>query len=206
MDIDLVLTGPDALSAGISQGIWTDLSPYLADLPNLQSIYLPQAWKMQAIAQNHGVVVSYYPSGPLLEYMPDAVKTPPATTQALLDWTRQNKNKFMYARPSNSGPGRTWLMGMPYLLGDSDPRDPVKGWDKTWAYLKALGENIEYYPGGTSQTMKELGDGTRSMIVSTTGWDINPRVLGIVPPEAKVAALKGFHWVTDAHYISSLCL
>jgi putative spermidine/putrescine transport system substrate-binding protein len=188
MDIDLVLTGPDALSAGISQGIWTDLSPYLADLPNLQSIYLPQAWKMQAIAQNHGVVVSYYPSGPLLEYMPDAVKTPPATTQALLDWTRQNKNKFMYARPSNSGPGRTWLMGMPYLLGDSDPRDPVKGWDKTWAYLKALGENIEYYPGGTSQTMKELGD-------------INPRVLGIVPPEAKVAALKGFHWVTDAHYM-----
>ena len=34
-----------------------------------------------------------------------------------------------------------------------------------------------------------------------TGWDINPRALGIVPKEAKVAALKGFHWVTDAHYM-----
>jgi putative spermidine/putrescine transport system substrate-binding protein len=201
MDIDLVLTGPDALSAGISQGIWLDLTAYLGDLPNLQAILLPQAWKMQAIAQNHGVVVSYYPSGPLLEYMPAAVKTPPATTQDLLDYTRQNKNKFMYARPSNSGPGRTWLMGLPYLLGDSDPRDPTKGWDKTWTYLKALGENIEYYPGGTAQTMKELGDGTRDIIVSTTGWDINPRVLGIVPAEAKVTALKGFHWVTDAHYM-----
>ncbi|MBV8913762.1 MAG: ABC transporter substrate-binding protein, partial [Acetobacteraceae bacterium] len=31
-------------------------------------------------------------------------------------------------------------------------------------------------------------------------WDINPRVLGIVPKEAKIATLKGFHWVTDAHY------
>ena len=26
-------------------------------------------------------------------------------------------------------------------------------------------------------------------------------MLGIVPKEAKVAPLKGFHWVTDAHYM-----
>ena len=87
------------------------------------------------------------------------------------------------------------MMGLPYILGDYDPKDPMKGWDKTWAYLKALGENIEYYPAGTGATMKELGEGTRDMIASTTGWDINPRVLGIVPKEAKIATLKGFHWV-----------
>lgn len=201
MDIDLVLTGTDALSAGLDLGIWTDLSPYLADLPKLEEVLLPQAFKMQAIARNHGVVVSYYPSGPLIEYMPDRVKAVPTTAQELLDWTGQNKNRFLYARPSNSGPGRTWLMGLPYILGDSNPRDPTKGWSKTRAYLKALGENIEYYPAGTGQTMKELGEGTRDIIVSTTGWDINPRVLGIVPQEAKVGALKGFHWVTDAHYM-----
>jgi putative spermidine/putrescine transport system substrate-binding protein len=78
MDIDLVLTGTDALSAGLSQGLWLDLTPYLGGLPNLEQIYIPQAWKMQAIAKNHGVVVTYYPSGPLIEYMPDTVKTPPA--------------------------------------------------------------------------------------------------------------------------------
>ena len=50
--------------------------------------------------------------------------------------------------------------------------------------------------------MKELGEGTRSMIVSTTGWDINPRVLGIVPKEAKIQALQGFHWVGDAQYMA----
>ena len=201
VDIDMVLTGTDALSAGLDQGIWLDLAPYRADLPKPADLYLPQALKMDAIAAGHGLVVSYYPSGPLLEYMPARVKAVPKTAADLLDWTRQNKNKFMYARPSNSGPGRTWLMGVPYLLGDRDPHDPVQGWTKTWDYLKALGENVEYYPAGTSQTMKELGEGTRDMIVSTTGWDINPRVLGIVPKDAAVGALDGFHWVTDAHYM-----
>ena len=200
VDIDLVLTGTDSLSAGLEQGIWLDLKPYFPDLPQLADVLLPQAYKMQAIAAGHGVVVSYYPSGPLLEYMPARVTDVPETAEDLLAWTRAHKNKFIYARPSNSGPGRTWLMGLPYLLGDADPRDPAK-WDKTWSYLKALGENIEYYPGGTTQTMKELGEGTRDMIVSTTGWDINPRALGIVPAEAKIATLQGFHWVTDAHYM-----
>jgi len=201
IDIDLVLTGTDVLSAGISQGLWTDLGQYKADLPDLTSIYLPQAAKMQALAQNQGITVSYYPSGPLIEYMPDQVAKPPTTAQELLDWTKQNPNKFMYARPANSGPGRTLLMGLPYILGDKDPMDPAKGWDKTWEYLAALGENIEYYGTGTTQTMKELGQGVRSIIASTTGWDINPRVLGIVPAEAKIGTLKGFHWVTDAHYM-----
>jgi len=200
VDIDLVLTGTDALSAGLDQGLWLDLASRKADLPDLEKIYQPQAFKMQALAKNQGVVVTYYPSGPLIEYMPDKVKTPPKNAQELLDWAKQNKNRFIYARPANSGPGRTFLMGLPYLLGDKDPRDPANGWAKTWDYLAALGENIQYYPSGTTQVCKELGEGTRDMMVSTTGWDINPRALGIVPAEAKVAKLDGFHWVTDAHY------
>jgi len=201
VDIDLVLTGTDALSAGIEQKLWTELLPAQAgSLPKLQDILLEPAWRMQSLAQGQGVVISYYPSGPLLEYMPDKVKTAPGTADELLDWTKANPNRFIYARPANSGPGRTFLMGLPYILGDSDPKDPIKGWEKTWAYLKELDKNIEYYPTGTGAVMKELGEGSRDMIVSTTGWDINPRVLGIVPKEAKIATLKGFHWVTDAHY------
>jgi len=201
-DIDLVLTGTDALSAGVTQGLWVTLLPdHEADLPKLQDIYQPAAWNMQGLAQGQGVVVTYYPSGPLIEYMPDKVASPPTTAEELLAWAKSNPNRFMYARPANSGPGRTFIMGLPYLLGDSDPKDPEKGWEKTWAFLKDLGQYIEYYPSGTGATMKELGEGSRDMIASTTGWDINPRVLGTVPQEAKVAALKGFHWVSDAHYM-----
>jgi len=204
LDIDLVLSGTDALSAGISQNLWIKLVPDHSDaLPDLDSIYLDPAKNMQALSQGFGVVVTYYPSGPLIEYMPDQVADAdvPKTAQGLLDWAKANPQKLIYARPANSGPGRTFMMGLPYLLGDSNPKDPEKGWDKTWAYLKELGQYIEYYPTGTGAVMKELGEGTRAMTVTTTGWDINPRVLGTVPAEAKVGKLDGFHWVSDAHYM-----
>src|SRR4051795_5253698 len=202
VDIDLVLTGTDALSAGIEQKLWVEIVPANAGkLPKLDEIYLPAAAKMQTLAKGQGVCICYYPSGPLIEYMPAKVKKVPTTADELLAYTKENKNRFFYGRPANSGPGRTFMMGLPYILGDKGPKDPAKGWEKTWAYLKALGENIEYYPAGTGATMKELGEGSRDMIVSTTGWDINPRVIGVVPKEAKIQTIKGWHWVTDAHYM-----
>ncbi len=201
VDIDLVLTGTDGLSAGIDQKLWVPLvTDYGSVLPNLREIYLPGAWKMQGLAENQAVCVVFCPAGPILEYMPDAVKQPPKTAQELLDWSRAHPRRFLYARPANSGPGRTFLQGLPYLLGDKDPMDPKDGWDKTWAYLVELGKNIEYYPTGTGATMKELAEGSRDMIASHLGWDLNPRILGVVPKEAQMAVLQGFHWVTDAQY------
>jgi putative spermidine/putrescine transport system substrate-binding protein len=94
------------------------------------------------------------------------------------------------------------MMGLPYILGDKDPKDPVNGWEKTWAYLEELNQYIDAYPTGTGITMKELGEGSRDIIISTTGWDINPRALGIVPKEAKIGTLKGFHWVSDAFFMT----
>lgn len=200
LDIDLVLTGTDGLSAGLEQDLWVDLAgKYQDKLP--QPNYLEPAAKMGELAQGKGVVITYYPSGPLIEYNPKTVSNPPRTAEELLEWAKQNPKKFTYARPANSGPGRTFIMGLPYILGDSNPMDPVNGWTKTWAYLKELGQYIEYYPTGTTQTMKELGEGTRDITVTTTGWDINPRVLGQVPKDFKVGTLEGFTWVTDAHYM-----
>jgi putative spermidine/putrescine transport system substrate-binding protein len=201
VDIDLVLTGTDALSAGIDQSLWIPVATdYASVLPNLQSIYLPGAWKMQGLAQNQAVCVVFCPAGPILEYMPDAVKTPPKTAEELLAWTKAHPKRFIYARPANSGPGRTFLQGLPYILKDKDPMDPKNGWDKTWAYLVELGKNIEYYPTGTGAVMKELGEGSRDMIPSHLGWDLNPRILGVVPKEAMISTIEGFHWVTDAQY------
>src|SRR3984885_398711 len=119
VDIDLVLTGTDGLSAGIDQKLWIPLvTDYAAALPDLKDIYLPGALKMQGLAQDQAVCVVFCPAGPILEYIPDAGNTPPKSAQELLDWTRANKNRFIYARPANSGPGRTFLQGLPYLLGD----------------------------------------------------------------------------------------
>ncbi len=201
-DYDIILTGTDFLAAGIEQGLLIKILPDNASkFPNLMANYQPAAAKMQELAQNHGIAITFMPAGPLLEYNPDKVKQVPTTPAELLAWCKANPNKLIYARPANSGPGRTFIMGLPYILGDKNPKDPVNGWEKTWAYLKDLNSCIEYYPTGTTATMKELGEGSRDMTVTMTGWDINPRVLGIVPKNYKVAPFKGMTWVNDAHYM-----
>ena len=203
LDTSLVLTGYDGVGTGIGQGIWLQVLPdYSAKFPNLNDNYLPAAKAYNDLAQGYAIDVVYTPSGPLMEYDPSQVDNPPKTVDELKAWIKANPNKFIYARPANSGPGRTFLMGLPYLLGDSDPKDPEKGWDKTWAFLKEIGDSIEYYPSGTSVVMSELGNGTRAMTPTTMGWDINPRVLGNVPPDYKVLQLQGTTFVADSQFVA----
>jgi len=183
--------------------LWVKVLPdHAAKFPGVLDNYLPAARKMQDLAQGDALVVTFMPAGPLLEYNPAKVAKAPKTPAELLAWCKANPNRFAYARPANSGPGFTFLMGLPYLLGDKDPRDPAKGWDKTWAYLKELNTCIEYYPSGTGAMMKELGEGSRDMTVTMTGWDLNPRILGIVPKDFKVTPFDNMTWVNDAHYMA----
>jgi putative spermidine/putrescine transport system substrate-binding protein len=199
LQIDLVLTGTDGLAAGIKNNLWVKMADHKSRLSNMDN-YTEDAAKMQDLAQGYGVEIVQYPSGPLLEYNPAKVPNPPTSTDELLAWAKANPGKFQYAQPKNSGPGRTLLMGLPYLLGDKDPKDPTNGWEKTWAYLAELGKYTAAYESGTGNTMKNLGAGNVWMVASTTGWDINPRVLGTVPKDFKITSMKGFHWVMDAQF------
>ena len=198
--IDMVLTGTDGLSSGIEQNLFTPLLPQFAGRLTAMKDYLAPAAAMQTLAADQAVVVAYYPSGPLMEYAPDRVPNPPTTAQELLAYAQAHPGKVGYARPANSGPGRTFLMGLPYILGDSNPKDPATGWTKTWQFLADLGKTIKSYPSGTTDTMKNLANGTYDIILTTTGWDINGRALGTVPAGDKVSTFQGFTWVTDAHY------
>ncbi|MEJ7742555.1 MAG: extracellular solute-binding protein [Nocardioidaceae bacterium] len=172
---------------GSSQGLWIKLLPTFEDRLTNMDNYLEPAAAMQGLAEGYGVTVTYYPSGPLLEYLPGTVADPPTSADELLAYAKANPGKVQYARPASSGPGRTLLMGLPYLLGDSDPKDPIKGWDKTWAYLEELNKYIDVYPSSTTDTMKNLANGSVDIVATTTGWDINPRVLATVPKEAEVS-------------------
>ena len=202
VDIDMVLTGNDALAAGIDQKLWVPLlTQYAAQLPKLAGMLNPLATRLQTAAGDQGVIVAACPGGPILEYMPDRVKQVPHTAAELMAWCKAHPKRFMYARPANSGPGRAFMMGLPYILGDKNPKDPQNGWDKTWAYLEELGSTIAYYPTGSGPVYKELGEGSRDMVASHVGWDINPRVLGIVPKQAAITTLAGFHWIGDSHFM-----
>src|SRR5215470_16200049 len=104
VDIDGVLTGIDALSAGVDQKLWIPIaSEYASKLPKLDDIYLPGAKAMQSLAANQGVCIVFCPAGPVMEYMPDKVKQVPGTAEELLGWAKANPNRFMYARPANLG-------------------------------------------------------------------------------------------------------
>lgn len=200
-DISMVMTGTDGLSAGIEQDLWLQLVPDQQQfLPDLSSILISP--EVQDLAQGYGINVVFGNYGPTFTYNPGEVDTPPTTVEELLSWAEQNDGALMYARPANSGPGRTWLMSLPYLLGDSDPKDPENGWENTWTYLEQLGQYIEYYPSGTSATMKELGEGSRSMVASTMGWDMNPRVLGTVPMDFQAITFPDGPLLADAQFIT----
>ena len=200
LSIDMVMTGTDGLSAGIGQNLWVPLVTDYGDRLSNQEDYIEPAANMQKLAEGFGVVTTYYPSGPLLQYDPAVVADVPTTPEEVLAWAQANPGKFGYARPANSGPGRTFLQGLPYILGDSDPTDPVNGWDKTWAYLKELGLTINNYPTGTGQVITNMADGTWAMIPTTTGWDIEPRATAKMPASIEAAPFDDFTWVTDAHY------
>jgi putative spermidine/putrescine transport system substrate-binding protein len=110
LDIDLVLSGTDALASGIEQGLWLKVTPdYESAFPGYQQRYVPAALLMNGLAQGYGMLFTYTPSGPLLEYMPSRVSSPPANTDQLLAWTkapaprtRGPAGRFSWASPTCS--------------------------------------------------------------------------------------------------------
>lgn len=200
LQVDLVMTGTDGLAAGITQDLWVPLAEEYGDRLSNQADYVQPAADLQTLAEGYGVITVYYPSGPLLQYNPNIVDEVPSTPEELMAWAEANPGRFGYARPANSGPGRTFLMGLPYMLGDEDPSDPVDGWDKTWEYLKRIGATIDNYPTGTGQVITNMADETWALIPTTTGWDIEPRAIGTEPAFIEAAPFDEFTWVIDGQF------
>jgi putative spermidine/putrescine transport system substrate-binding protein len=201
IETSLVLTGYDGLAFGVTEKIWEPIMPKNKDFfPNLDTNYLEGAKKAYDLFNGFGIAVVFCPGGPMFTYNPEKVPNPPKTAQELLAWAKANPGKFLYARPGNSGPGRAFLQGLPYILGDTDPKKPST-WTKTWTFLKDLDQYIDYYPTGTGITFKELAEGTRWIIASHMGWDMNQRILATIPPTYKAFFLDNMTWVNDTQFM-----
>jgi putative spermidine/putrescine transport system substrate-binding protein len=198
-DINLILTGQDAGSVLAANKQLIELFPkYDKMFPREE---LNDAAK---VLQDSGggslmpVVVNA--GGPVFIYNPKKVPNPPKTSEELLAWAKANPKRFLYARPANSGPGRSIMAGLPYILKDKAPLDPEKGWDKAWAFMKELGKHIEYYPTGTLFTLREFAQEQRWMIAGIMEWDMKPRAEGVIPPDAQITILDNTTFVIDGHY------
>jgi putative spermidine/putrescine transport system substrate-binding protein len=199
VDINLILTGQDAGSVLVQQGQLVKLFPDQAKRFPREEL-TPAAQVLQDEGEGYLLPSVVSNGGPVFIYNPQRVKAPPKTADELKAWVKANPGKFMYARPANSGPGRSILAGMPYILGDKDPKDPVGGWDRTWAFLKEIGEFVEYYPTGTAVTLKEFAEGTRWIIAGIMEWDMKPRAEGTIPPDSAIFILPNTSFVIDGHY------
>ncbi len=199
VDINLILTGQDAGSVLVQQGQLVKLFPQ-HDKRFPKEELTDAARVLQAEGEGYLLPSVVSNGGPVFIYNPGRVKSPPRSAEELKAWVKANPGKFMYARPANSGPGRSILAGMPYILGDKDPRDPLGGWDKAWAFLKEIGEYVEYYPTGTAVTLKEFAEGTRWIIAGIMEWDMKPRAEGTIPPDSKIFILPNTAFVIDGHY------
>jgi putative spermidine/putrescine transport system substrate-binding protein len=199
VDINLILTGQDSGSVLIQNGQLVKLFPqYEKELPKTELTDAARILQDEGEGYLLPSVVSN--GGPVFIYNPDKVKAPPKSIDEFKAWVKANPKRFMYARPANSGPGRSILSGISYILGDKNPKDPINGWDKSWAFLKEVGQYVEYYPTGTAVTLKEFAEGTRWIIAGIMEWDMKPRAEGTIPPESKIFVLPNTHFVIDGHY------
>ncbi|MGB7854590.1 MAG: extracellular solute-binding protein [Pseudolabrys sp.] len=198
LDINLVLTGQDG-------GSLLALNKQIIQIPNYKTEFprdiLTDAGKA-LYDEGGGYLIPSVGNagGPVFIYNPSKVPNPPKTAVELLAWVKANPGKFMYARPANSGPGRSILQGMSFILNDSKPMDPERGWEKGWNFLKELGKSVEYYPTGTAITLKEFAQGQRWMIAGIMEWDMKPRAQSVIPPDSKIAILENTTFVVDGHY------
>jgi putative spermidine/putrescine transport system substrate-binding protein len=194
LDINLVLTGQDG-------GSLLAQNQQIIQIPDYEKSFPRDALTDAGKAlydEGKGYLIPSVGNagGPVLIYNPAKVLNPPKTAQELLAWVKANPGKFMYARPANSGPGRSILQGLSFILGDSKPLDPEKGWDKNWDFLKELGKSIEYYPTGTAITLKDQ----RWMIAGIMEWDMKPRAQSVIPPDSKISIMENTTFVVDGHY------
>jgi putative spermidine/putrescine transport system substrate-binding protein len=198
LDINLVLTGQDGGSLLAANKQIIQIPNYKAEFP--RDILTDAGKALYDEGGGYLIPSVGNAGGPVFIYNPSKVPNPPKTAADLLAWAKANPGKFMYARPANSGPGRSILQGMSFILNDSKPMDPEKGWEKGWDFLKELGKSVEYYPTGTAITLKEFAQGQRWMIAGIMEWDMKPRAQSVIPPDSKIAILENTTFVVDGHY------
>jgi putative spermidine/putrescine transport system substrate-binding protein len=199
----LVLGGSDVLGAAQAQHVLAQQIPQQsAGLPALASIQDADRAAFQNLSDGYGLLIGYDQNGPFIDYNASILSDSqvPTTPEAILAWAKDHPGKFAYAAPSNSGSGRAFIMALPYMLGDANPSDPVKGWDKTWAYLEQLGQYISSYPTSSTLLAQQFGSGQLTMIPTVISHDISFRQSSTYPANTGISLFSKQTWITDGHF------
>jgi putative spermidine/putrescine transport system substrate-binding protein len=136
------------------------------------------------------------PGGPVL--VRRAGIAAPRNPAELLDWARQNPDRFLYPWPPLTQGGRCFLGALPFLLGDRDPSDPVDGWDRSWDWLAALDPHVAFYPVTGAGGAEEFRDQECDMLAVSLSEDLLFRGLGLLPADSLLGSFEPSAWVPVA--------
>jgi len=202
VDIDLVLTGTDGLAAGIEQKLWINLlQQYPEKFPNLEANYLPGAVNMQKLAEGFGITVALLSLGTLARVRTGAGQGSAALgggAARLVQGAPEPADVCAAGefRPRADAPHGSAL---PPRRQQSVRPDQRLGQDL--GLLEGAEHLHRVLSLGDRRHDEGAGRGLARHHRLDHRLDINPRVLGVVPKSAQITTLKGFHWVTDAHYM-----
>lgn len=130
------------------------------------------------------------PGGPFLLHRPSVVPNPPRSAAELMDFARQNPDRFQYTRPRESLLGQVFVAGLPYLLGDREPANPQTGWQRTWEYLREIGAFVSYYPSSGAAAMDEFKEGGCDVAPFLLSQFLQGRHSGQLPADARCVTMR----------------
>jgi putative spermidine/putrescine transport system substrate-binding protein len=201
VSVTMVLGGTGVVGPAVQQNLLIKQYPdYQKYLPDLSTVFDKPRMELQDLSGGYGLMNRWGPSGPFIQYNPHVVKDVPDTPAALLAWAKAHPKRFTYAQPPNSGSAWIFLQGLPYLLHDKDPSDPVNGWAKTWAYLQELNKYTAPYPSSSTIIGQQFGAGQLDLMPQIVGIDIVSRQNGTIPPDSGIASFKNQVLLGDGHF------
>ncbi|UPY37010.1 extracellular solute-binding protein [Sediminicoccus sp. KRV36] len=182
-DTEIVLTNFAGYALGAMRDLWQPLPDSMIQVALAAAT--PVGLQVQAVLGNSGLVIMAAPGGPLLIHHPTRLVTPPRTPAALLDYARQNPQRFQYPRPGQSRFGQLFVNALPHLLGDPDPLDPLAGWPRSWEYLAELGRHVGYYPSSGGAALEEFAEGGSDLMPCVLNSYIGGVTMGSLPADTR---------------------
>nr|WP_314075985.1 extracellular solute-binding protein [uncultured Roseococcus sp.] len=183
---DVALVGAAALALGKTRGLWRVLPAGLREANHASMGGL--AAQMRPLTGEEAIVVSADPGGPFLLHRRSVLSEPPRGAATLLDYARQNPQRFLYPRPSAAAFGQQFVMALPYLLGDRNPSDAQSGWEQSWRWMREVDPYVAYYASGSGEAMQEFSEGGIDLLPVSLGAFLQGRMSGRLPEDARLAS------------------
>lgn len=185
---DIAFVGAGALALGRTRGLW---HPLASDLRAANAAAMGDlAAQMRPLIGEEALVVTGDAGGPFLVYRPSVLAEPPRSVAALLRYARQNPGRFLYPRPFESALGQQFVMALPHLIRDRDPSDAQNGWTLSWAWLRAMGRYIPYYPSQDLAALQEFAEGGVDLMPLSLGSFLQGRMRGLLTEDTRLAAFN----------------